>query len=568
MRFYEKPHHVDKSVKLSIFSSWSIEIPSSDSQACISFDEIWVWIVTDEIWTHFHWWDFMRSLITLINQSNCLSSAFKVISWNLIKSSWMKLFSKENTWLLLCQLWETLTVCQKVKLYQQLNETEKAWVDDTAFEVNVLQSYLLNSFKILDTALKSNMIAKSVDKLQQELHSSESNSSGSNSSELSNSKLNIKENMSHCALNLIKIIKMICKLKLKCNAHHLMYLLWKWNMHLFSSDAPDNACSLYTDVSLTANLNSNDESTWSLSRQIMLDNYWMREIICREIRSEKWGSCWPHNFNKKKVTCMQCQSVKCASKELEEFKEGVKVMYYHMILNRYQLIEDEGMQAEWAYSINKLKNLITKSLTLWEEVTADSEDWLRTVDELMRWYDVEYSDAQSDEKENVKDQSNKKKKEENADKAGQTESELIRSEENDEDIINNEYRNKWRWANSSSDDLESLSLPAQKNVNTDVKDKYDTVIHLAHKLDHTLFKQLIFKKELFAELSEISATLKLIKQLKTWWNTAKMKWDMLWKLINERKFDSLKVIFCHSDKGNDEMSWLYQSILILKDTAF
>ena len=242
-------------------------------------------------------------------------------------------------------------------------------------------------------------------------------------------------------------------------------------------------------------------------------------------------------------------------------------MYYHVILNKYQLIEDEGMQAGWAYLINKSKNLTTKSLTLWEEVTADSEDWLRTVDELMRWYDVEYSDAQSDEKENVKDQSNKKKKEENADKAGQTESELIRSEEDDEDIINNEHRNKWRWANSSSDDLESLSLPAQKNVNTDVKDKYDAVVHLAHELDHTLFKQLTFKKELFTELSEISASLKLIKQLKTWWNTAKMKWDMLWKLINDGKFGSLKVIFCHSDKENDEMSWLYQSILILKDTA-
>ena len=504
----------------------------------------------------------MRNLITSINQSNCLSSALEVISWNLIKSSWMKLSDKENTWLLLCQLWETLTVRQKAKLYQQLNETEKAWVDDAAFEVNVLRSYLLNSFEILNTALKSNMIAKSVDKLQQELHSS-----GSNSSELSNSKLNIKENTSHHALNLIKTIKMICKLKLKCNAYHLMYPLWKWNMHLLSPDAPDNACPLYTDVSLTANLNSNDESTWPLSEQIMLDDYWMREIVCREIRSEKWESCWPHNFNKKEVTCMQCQLMKCTSKELEKFKEEVKAMYYCVILNKYQLIEDEGMQAGWAYLINKSKNLTTKSLTLWEEVTADSEDWLRTVDELMRWYDVEYSDAQSDEKENVKDQSNKKKKEENADKAGQTESELIRSEEDDEDIINNEHRNKWRWANSSSDDLESLSLPAQKNVNTDVKDKYDTVIYLAHELDQMLFEQLTFKKELFTGLSEILMSSKLIKQLKTWWNTAKMKWDMLWKLINERKFDSLKVIFCHSDKGNDEMSWLFQSILIPEDTA-
>ena len=190
-------------------------------------------------------------------------------------------------------------------------------------------------------------------------------------------------------------------------------------------------------------------------------------------------------------------------------------MYYHVILNKYQLIEDEGMQTEWAYLINKSKNLITKSSTLWEEVITDSEDWLKTVNELIRWYEIEYSDAQSDEKENIKNQSNKKRKDKNADndsqlwQAEQTESELIRSEKDDENIINNEHKNKWRWANSSSNDLKLLSV--WKEINTDIKKKYNAVIQLAHELDQMLFKQLTFEKKLFAELSEISASSKLIK---------------------------------------------------------
>ena len=237
---------------------------------------------------HLHQWDFIRE------HSKYLFKSFEAISQNLINLSWMKLFSKNKTWLLLCQLWETLMICQKAQLYQELSDTEKAWVNDTAFEVNVLQSYLLNSFKILNTASKSNMITESINKSGQE----------SNNSELSNSKLNIKENTSHHALNLVKIIKMICKLKFKCNDHHLMYFLWKWNMHLFSSDASDNACFLYTDVSLIVNLNLNNESIWFLKKQIMLNDYWMKEIICREIQSEKWRSYWLCNFNKKKVIHM------------------------------------------------------------------------------------------------------------------------------------------------------------------------------------------------------------------------------------------------------------------------
>ena len=528
------------------------------------------------------------------------------------------------------QCWEEFMICQKVRLYQLLSETDRVQIENAAFRVNVLQSYLLNLFEILDKACESDMTAESISmpvwKLNNselsnsELNNSEAdssesnnpesnnweadssksnnpesnnwemNSSESNNPELNNwesnsSKLNIKQNMSCHILNLVKT-KMTCK-KLKRNNHRSTYLLWRWNIHLFSPEASDNACSLYTDVSLTANLNSNNEATWPLKKQIMLDDYWMREVVCREIQSEKWESCWLRNFNKKGVTCMQCQLTDCTLKKLKKFRGGVKAIYYCVILNKYQLIENEGMQAGWSYLINKLKNLTMKSLTLWGEVTADLKDWLRTVDELMRQYEVEHSNVQSDE-ENDRDQNkmkeamsekegNKKKKDENAVNdwnqhhlwwAGQTESESVRSDEGDEDSIDDEYRTKWRRANFSSDDLELLSLPAWKKVNTDAKEKYDAVIQLAYELDQTLFEQLTFKKKLFTELSEILTSLKLIKQLKVQWNMMKAKWDELWKTINEDKFSSLKVIFCHSSKGSDEMSWLYETILLSEDTQF
>ena len=65
-------------------------------------------------------------------------------------------------------------------------------------------------------------------------------------------------------------------------------------------------------------------------------------------------------------------------------------------------------------------------------------------------------------------------------------SELIRSEENDRDVIDNEHRNKWRRVNFSSDDLEALSV--RNEVNSDIKQKYDTVMWLAHELNQMLFK--------------------------------------------------------------------------------
>ena len=40
---------------------------------------------------------------------------------------------------------------------------------------------------------------------------------------------------------------------------------------------------------------------------------------------------------------MQRQLTGHALKELGESRGGAKVMYYHVISNKYQLIEDEGM---------------------------------------------------------------------------------------------------------------------------------------------------------------------------------------------------------------------------------
>ena len=221
--------------------------------------------------------------------------------------------------------------------------------------------------------------------------------------------------------------------------------------------------------------------------------------------------------------------MKHASKELKKSKERVKVMYYHVILNKYQLIEDESMWAEWSYLINKFRNATIKSSTLREEMTADSENRSQIIWELLSQYDKEKSDAILNDSDKDSVNVNKESSIKSKNEKERNNSELIESQKktsawckknmmlsknkkwqhDEKPQINN---NKCHQIDLNSDDLRELSVDQEcqeSESDSGVKVKYNTVLEIAWDLDEMLYKQLSFEKKLFTDLSKILSAAKL-----------------------------------------------------------
>ena len=72
---------------------------------------------------------------------------------------------------------------------------------------------------------------------------------------------------------------------------------------------------------------------------------------------------------------------------------------------------------------------------------------------------------------------------------------------------------EWDPKDSDSDDLGVLPTHEDEPDNQKIKEKYNTVVELAHNLDEALFKQIAFEKKLFSGLKKFPAASDLATQM-------------------------------------------------------